>query len=35
VPLITLGQIIKMRDAAKGAPLFNRSDRLLNEALLP
>ena len=34
VPLITLGQIIKMRDAAKGAPLFNRSDRLLNEALL-
>lgn len=35
IPLITLGQIIKMRDAGKGAPLFNKSDSLLNAALLP
>jgi hypothetical protein len=33
IPLITLGQVIKMRDGSKGAPMFNRSDSLLSAAL--
>jgi hypothetical protein len=32
-PLITLGQVLKMREASKGAPMFNRSDSLLSAAL--